>query len=266
MNSPIAIGHRFLVAGYGMPAEFAITALFGLGAMPSNVAVLTHPEDERNRGLHAIAQLRGLTLCDAAAKMPETERWVREFAPDILVSVHFRSLIPEAILALAPLGGVNLHPSLLPDYRGTNSVAWAIINGEQETGFTFHRMDTRFDTGATLMQRRIAIRPEETAFSLFHRQIVRAMACLEQVITLMVQGAPGSVQPAGGSYFPRALPYGGRIDPHWPRDRIERFIRAMVFPPFQPALLEAGDALHEVADWQTYRVLAERFELPLVPR
>lgn len=261
MSCRAAPSHRFLVAGYGMPAEFAVNVLFGLGVMPDNLALLTHGEDERNRGLHAIGRLRGLAVCESAAKAPETLAWVRDFAPDVLLSIHFRSLIPQDILELPRLGGVNLHPSLLPEYRGTNSVAWVIINGERETGFTFHRMDAKFDTGAILVQERFPIRPDETAFSLFHRQIVRAMARVEEVIGLVLDGDPGTVQPEGGSYYPRALPHNGRIDPAWPDEEVGRFIRAMIFPPFKPALMEAGGQLHEVPDRAAFDDLVRRFSL-----
>jgi methionyl-tRNA formyltransferase len=246
---------KFLVAGYGMPAEFALNALFAQGVPPGQVAILTHPDDARNRGLHAIAALRGISICEQPAKAPASVTWAKTFAPDVLLSLHYRNLIPKSILELAPLGGINLHPSLLPDYRGTNSVAWVIINGETETGFTFHRMDEKFDMGPILLQEKLPIYPYDTAFSLFHRQIVRAMACLEAVIERVLAGDPGSVQPEGGSYFSRALPHGGVIDVTWPVEKIERFIRAMYFPPFPPASVVKDGRVYTVAGFDDYNKL-----------
>jgi len=243
---------RFLIAGYGLPAEFAVMTLFGLGVSPDRIAVLTHPDDSRNRGLHAIAALRGISIWDQPAKSPSSAAWAKAFAPDVLLSLHYRNLIPKQILELAPLGAVNLHPSLLPNYRGTNSVAWVIINGESETGFTFHRMDERFDTGPILLQEKLPICSDDTAFSLFHRQIVRAMARLETVIERMIAGDPGSTQPDGGSYFPRTLPHGGLIDVSWTSEKIERFIRAMHFPPFPPAGVMKNGSIHAVASMDEY--------------
>ncbi|MBR1033811.1 methionyl-tRNA formyltransferase [Bradyrhizobium japonicum] len=246
---------RYLIAGYGLPAEFGVMTLFGMGVSPDQIAVLTHADDSRNQGLHAIAALRGISIWEQPAKAPSSAAWAKTFAPDVLLSLHYRNLIPKQILELAPLGAVNLHPSLLPNYRGTNSVAWVIINGESETGFTFHRMDERFDTGPILLQEKLAIHPNDTAFSLFHRQIVRAMARLETVIERVAAGDPGLVQPADGSYFPRTLPHGGLIDVTWPSEKIERFIRAMYFPPFPPAGVMKDGEVHAVASVDEYKKL-----------
>jgi methionyl-tRNA formyltransferase len=250
-----AASKRYLVAGYGLPAEFAVLALFSLGVPPDQIAILTHPDDLRNRGLHAIAALRGISICEQPAKAPTSVAWVKTFAPDVLLSLHYRNLIPKQILELAPLGGVNLHPSLLPEYRGTNSVAWVIINGETETGFTFHRMDEKFDTGPILLQERLPILPYDTAFALFHRQIVRAMACLETVIARVVAGDAGTPQLDGGSYYSRALPHDGTIDANWSSEQIERFIRAMYFPPFPPASVIKDGTVHAVATFDEFRRL-----------
>lgn len=251
---------RILVAGYGLPAEFGLNALFALGLSPENILVLTHAADARNKGLHALCELRKIPLIETGAKDPATLARVKAFAPDMLISLHYRNLIPAAILELAPLGSVNLHPSLLPMYRGTNSVAWVIINGEAQTGFTYHRMDASFDTGTILIQEKIDLRPDETAFSLFHRQIVRAMARFEDVLVMMLNGEKGTVQPEGGSYYNRQLPFDGKIDPAWPLDQVDRFIRAMIFPPFAPAILEINGQVHQVASIKTYKRL---MNLPL---
>jgi methionyl-tRNA formyltransferase len=251
MTASVAL-NRYLIAGYGFPAEFGVMTLFGLGVLPEQIAILTHPDDARNRGLHAIAALRGISICLQPAKAPAAQDWASSFAPDVLLSLHYRDLFPRQMLELARLGAVNLHPSLLPNYRGTNSVAWVIINGETETGFTFHRMDERFDTGPILLQEKIPIAANDTAFSLFHRQIVSAMARLRNVIELIGKGDAGRVQPGGGSYYPRALPHGGLIDTTWPQEKIERFIRAMYFPPFAPAGVMREGELHHVRSFDEY--------------
>lgn len=138
---------KYLVAGYGLPAEYGITTLFGYGCKPNQIRLLTHNADERNTGLVEMAKLRSLQYQTSSAKDNTIVEWVEEFKPDIILSLHYRSLIPSRILNSAKIGSVNLHPSLLPKYRGANSVAWAIINGEMRTGFSFHHMSESFDTG-----------------------------------------------------------------------------------------------------------------------
>lgn len=250
---------RYVIAGYGFPAEYALYTLFASGVMPGQVLVLTHAEDERNAGLLHALRLRGVRHCTADAKTPEAVKLVQEFAPHILISMHYRQRIPGEMLKAARLGAVNLHPSLLPKYRGTNSVPWTIIHNEQETGFTFHYMEEDFDTGHILVQETLAIHPDETAFSLFHRQILAALPHLQTVIDKVIARDPGRPQHGEPSYFPRQVPFGGMIDPSWDEATVERYIRAMVFPPFEPAKLEIGGGVYSVPDMETYRqLIAER--------
>lgn len=249
---------RVFVAGYGLPAEFCLTTLIGMGVTINNIAVGTHVEDERNQGLHSMLRLRGIPYTTATSKSEEFYKFGADFDPDMIISMHYRSLIPGRFLKLAKKGSVNLHPSLLPAYRGTNSVAWVIINGENETGFSFHRMEEEFDTGAILLQERIPIRGTDTAFTLFHRQIARAMARLEEVIIKLNDGDAGFAQSGKASYYDRQLPFGGVIDPSWPEYQIERFIRAMIFPPFPPAILQLNGKKHYVVSMDEYRSLVSK--------
>ena len=70
-----------------------------------------------------------------------------KLSPDILFSFYYRKMLPESILRLAPQGGLNLHGSLLPRYRGRSPVNWVLVNGETETGVTLHYMDAKPDHG-----------------------------------------------------------------------------------------------------------------------
>jgi methionyl-tRNA formyltransferase len=246
---------RYVLAGYGFPAEYALYELFASGVMPAQVLVLTHAEDSRNAGFIAALKLRSVAYSELDAKQPEAVAMVEAFAPDIIISMHYRQRIPGSILRAAKLGAVNLHPSLLPKYRGTNSVPWTIIHGETETGFTFHYMEEDFDTGHILVQERLAIRPQETAFSLFHRQILAALPHLATVIDRVAQRHPGHPQEGEPSYFPRQVPHDGLIDPAWDEAMVERYIRAMIFPPFAPAKLEVKGVLQDVASMDEYRRL-----------
>jgi methionyl-tRNA formyltransferase len=249
---------RFVLAGYGMPAEFALHELFGAGVAPEQILLLTQESDARNAGLVSLATLRGVTLTTEPASRDATVRRVEAHEPDIVASIHYRSRIPGTILSAARLGTINLHPSLLPRYRGTNSVPWVIINGETETGFTFHSMTEEFDTGRILLQQRMAIDPQDTAFSLFHRQIVAAMPRLGEVVRMVASGEPGEPQEGEGSYYPRSVPHGGLIDLAWDDDKVERFIRAMYFPPFEPARLVVDGSTHLVPTMDVFRSVTGR--------
>ncbi len=87
-------------------------------------------------------------------------------APDAIIVVGYGRIIPQWMIDLPRLGNLNLHASLLPKYRGAAPIQWAIANGESVTGVTTMRIDAGLDTGDILMQREIAIGPEDTAETL----------------------------------------------------------------------------------------------------
>jgi methionyl-tRNA formyltransferase len=90
---------------------------------------------------------------------PEVQGWIRGLAADLILSVHWNQWIAPETAALARLGGVNLHPSRLPAYRGVDPVHVALRAGEQVLGVTLHRIAPEIDTGAVLAQRTLDVRP-----------------------------------------------------------------------------------------------------------
>jgi methionyl-tRNA formyltransferase len=102
---------------------------------------------------------------------PGVYEWVKNLAPDLLVLVFVTNFVPKAIIDLAPLGGINYHPSLLPKYRGGSAIAWAIISGEKETGVTVHYIDEGVDTGNIILQESVPIDPEDTTVTLYFNKL-----------------------------------------------------------------------------------------------
>jgi methionyl-tRNA formyltransferase len=147
------------------------------------------------------------------------------------------------------LGAVNLHPSLLPRYRGTFSAPWVIINGERKTGFTYHYMLQTIDTGNIILQKQIFIRRDDTALALYNRLLVEGMKSFKTVFNLVTkENYGGTPQQGEASYYGRKVPYGGYIDVSWPIETIERFIRAMYFPPHKSALVRLVDGSEQEVD------------------
>lgn len=87
----------------------------------------------------------------------EVYQYVNSCTPHLCVVAHFERLIKSPILEIPPLGFINLHPSLLPFYRGMAPQHWPIINGEQETGVSVHYVDAGVDTGDIIIQEHIPI-------------------------------------------------------------------------------------------------------------
>src|SRR5439155_11854431 len=88
---------------------------------------------------------------------------LREWAPDLLVVAAYGQILNNDVLDIPPHGGINVHASLLPKYRGAAPIAWAIYHGEKQTGVTIIRMSIYLDAGEMLAQEAIDIGPEETA-------------------------------------------------------------------------------------------------------
>jgi methionyl-tRNA formyltransferase len=183
--------------------------------------------------------------------------WIKDFCPDVIFSLYFRDILPQAILDIPRMGAVNLHPALLPKYRGTFSVPWAIINGEEYTGFSYHYMLAQVDLGNIILQRRVCIRSDDTAYSLYHRLITEGLGSFEEAFRLVTEDHyAGKPQVGESSYFSRKVPFGGYIDFRWTREQIDRFIRAMYFPPFRGALVQLDDGTDlEVTSIQQYDAL-----------
>lgn len=124
--------------------------------------------------------------------------------PDLIVVAAFSQIIRAPMLERPRLGIVNVHPSLLPKYRGPNPHYWVMANGERETGVTVHHLDEGIDTGDIIMQQAIAIMPGDSERTLQRRTAALAADLLPAVINGLAQGrAPRRAQVhEEATYFP----------------------------------------------------------------
>jgi methionyl-tRNA formyltransferase len=120
--------------------------------------------------------------------------------PDLVVCMGFPWKIPPDALAVPRLGWLNGHPSLLPRHRGPLPVAWAIREGDEETGFTIHRMDAELDTGPILAQRRVPMGEYEPPDAFYARLGPVGMEALAEALERLAAGDEGTPQEEGGSY------------------------------------------------------------------
>jgi methionyl-tRNA formyltransferase len=161
--------------------------------------------------------------------------WLARIAamrPTVIYSFSYRNLLPEPLLRLPLLGAFNLHPSLLPKYRGRAPVNWMIINGERQAGVTLHHMTARADAGDIVGQQAVEISEQDTALTLYHKLVPAAASLLRQLHPLIAAGcAPRHKQDlSAGSYYGRRRPEHGRINWHWPARRIYNLVRAVTHP------------------------------------
>ena len=176
--------------------EFAVASLDALVTAGFNiVAVITAPDKPAGRGLQAnstavkkYALARNLTILQPPKlRDPEFLASLKSFHADLQVVVAFR-ILPEQVWNMPPMGTVNLHASLLPQYRGAAPINWTIINGEKETGLTTFRLKQEIDTGDILLQEKLPIDSEENAGQLHDRMKNLGAALLVKTIRLLISG------------------------------------------------------------------------------
>lgn len=168
---------------------------------------------------------------------------VEPLAPDLILSVYYRSMIGTKVLALARLGAFNMHGSLLPKYRGRAPINWAVLHGESRIGMTLHRMVKAPDAGAVVDQEGVDIGPRDTAEQAFRKVLPCARRVLERQIDALLAGTAKETpqDDSQATYFGGRKPEDGRID--WGKTSREIFnlIRA-VTDPYPGAFTDVGDA------------------------
>jgi len=127
---------------------------------------------------------------------------LRELAPELIVVVAYGKILPPEILSLPPLGCVNIHASLLPKYRGAAPIQWALLNGETESGVSAMQMDAGLDTGAVLLQKKIAVPPEMNAGELFGELSALGAETLTETLARRGELVPVPQDDASASFAP----------------------------------------------------------------
>ena len=136
--------------------------------------VVTAPDRPRGRGLKlACTEVKYWAVKnDIPVYQPECpssgefRKILKNLKPELIVLISYGKILPVSILETASLAAINVHPSLLPEYRGAAPMEWALINGEKKTGITVIRMQGRMDTGDIITQKEVPIDDGEDIFSL----------------------------------------------------------------------------------------------------
>lgn len=203
--------------------------------------VVTHADDPAERiwfdSVAATAADYGLPFIQPEnPHTPDTMQRLRDLAPDFLFSFYYRRMLTPELLAVASQGALNMHGSLLPQYRGRAPVNWAVLHGETETGATLHYMVAKPDAGDIVAQTAVPILPDDTAQEVFDKVSVAAELTLHRALPALIAGnAPRIPQDLRqGGYFSGRKPEDGRIDWNWPAARIHNLVRA-VAPPYPGA-------------------------------
>ncbi len=240
---------------FGTP-DFAVPTLQALHGAGHDVAVVvTQPDRPRGRGgrmgqtavKRAATALRLEVMQPQSANDPGCVDQLRERHAELGVVVAYGQILSPELLAVTEGGFINVHASLLPDYRGAAPINWAIIRGEEVTGVSVIRMSPQLDTGPVLAERSVPIMPDEDAGALHDRLArVGAAVCCDVVNRLdageRMQGRP---QPKQGGFFARKLTkQDGRLDWSLPAEVIRNRVRGLT--PWPGAYCTFGGERREV--------------------
>ena len=218
--------------------EFAIPVLRALVDAEHDVAaVYTRPDRRAGRGNRLAAPpVKSAALeLDLSVRQPtslrrdeKAQREVRALEPDAIIVAAYGLFLPPDTLNAARLGCVNLHPSLLPRYRGPSPVVTALLNGDESTGVTLMVPDEGMDTGPILAVRETAIGPEEDAQTLTARLFEMGAALLVETLPAWERGEvrPVPQEDALASVTRLVQREDGEIDWGLPAWRVERMARA----------------------------------------
>ncbi|PKP53023.1 MAG: methionyl-tRNA formyltransferase [Bacteroidetes bacterium HGW-Bacteroidetes-1] len=189
------INRKVRIIFFGTP-EFASKQLDNLILNGYDVvAAVTAPDKPAGRGKkNSVSALKTMaTMHHIPVLQPEKLKeesfinTLESLQADLFIVIAFR-MIPEKVWKMPPLGTINLHASLLPQYRGAAPINRAIINGEKETGITAFFINDQIDTGNIILQKKILITNDDTAGSLHDRMIVESKDLLFQTISKITSG------------------------------------------------------------------------------
>ena len=216
---------------------FAVPVLEGLVTQGYNVVgVVTQPDKPAGRGqqvaispVKSVALARGLPVWQPKGFCrPEAAERLQALQPEVIVVAAYGHLLPPAVLAIPPLGCLNVHASLLPRYRGAAPISAAILAGDAVTGVTIMRLDAGMDTGDVLAQAQLAILPDDTTASLSER-LARLGTTL--LLATLPRWAAGEIVPqpqahTQATYTHPVRKEDGQINWHRPAVEIARQVRA----------------------------------------
>lgn len=177
--------------------DFAVPSLEALVAAGHQVVgVFSQPDKPKNRGMKLLPT--PVKVCAQAHDIPVFQptklrdgtalETIRQLAPDLIVVAAYGRILPQEILDAPPLGCINVHSSLLPKYRGSAPIHWAILNGDQETGVTIMHMALALDAGDIIAQKTTPIDPDETVETLHDRLAQLGAELLVETVARIADG------------------------------------------------------------------------------
>lgn len=220
----------------GTPA-IAVPSLSALAENTEIVGVVCQPDRPAGRGLRLhpgavkeFALARGFSVFQPTrVRGGELREWISGQAPDFALVMAYGRILPGDVLSAPRLGCLNLHASLLPQYRGAAPIQWALVHGETTTGISLMRMDEGMDTGPVFSRRPLPIAEDETAGTLEAKLAALAAEVVRRDLKPAIEGrvAAEPQDAALASYAPPLTAKHATLDFSSSAMALERWIRAL---------------------------------------
>lgn len=225
-------------------SSFAVPSLRVVAAKTDLAGVVTQPDRPAGRGQRLRPSAVKAAALDLGVPVSEPRRLgefaaeARTAAYDLFVLAAYGRMLPHELLDVPRLGALNVHPSLLPQYRGATPIQSALRNGDAHTGVSIMLMDAGMDTGAIVCSRGVDISPEETYGELHDRLAEIGAQLLGEALDSAALGRIAAVPQQGDPSVTRPiLPEDLTIDWSWAPERVAAFVRAFSPQPGARALL-----------------------------
>ncbi|NLS07794.1 methionyl-tRNA formyltransferase [Rhizobium sp. P32RR-XVIII] len=236
---------RIVFVGAVEGSRVALAALLASGCSPALVITLPLTAAQRHSDFADIASMaaaENIPVCYTTdINSAETLARIASADPDIILVIGWSQICRRPFRELARIGSIGFHPAALPQLRGRGVIAWTILRGEQTAGSTLFWLDDGVDSGPILLQRIFDVAHNETARSLYSKQMLNVREMVPQAVKMIEAGsAPGIPQDeTKASYCARRRPEDGLIDWRLSASYIVRFIRA-VGDPYPGAFTHSG--------------------------
>lgn len=218
--------------------DFAVGALEALILAGHEVALaVTQPDQPKGRGksvqfppVKQAALAHNIEVYQPKrVRRPECVEYLRQYEPEMIVVAAFGQILPKEILEMPKYGCINIHASLLPKYRGSAPIQWAVINGEKISGVTTMQMDEGIDTGDMLEKAEIELDEDETGGSLFDKLAeLGARLCVQTIAHIkdgtVTRTKQDESQATHAGMISKSM---GNIDWQKPAVHIERLVRGL---------------------------------------
>ena len=200
------------------------------------IAVVSQPDKPAGRGYRLIsppvvdvARDNNISVYQFRSIKKEGVNILKELKPDIMVTAAYGQILSKEILDIAPKGVINIHASLLPKYRGSAPIQWAIINGEKKTGVTIMQTAIGLDTGDILLKKEIDIEPYDNSITLTDKMSGLGAHALIEALDLIEKGNAKFIaqDESQSSYYPMLNKDMGKIDWTKSAEQINCLIRGL---------------------------------------